>query len=104
MTAMKLMPDSADPIVKRHRLSTRLWHWLNALLLYILFTSGLGIFNAHPRLYWGAYGANFDPAWLSPASFMDLKFRPLTTRPFFTSKHGIILLVKVMIIFLSPQY
>lgn len=64
MTAMKLMSDSADPIVKRHRLSTRLWHWLNALLLYILFTSGLGIFNAHPRLYWGAYGANFDPAWL----------------------------------------
>ena len=62
MTAMNMMPDSADPIVKRHRLSTRLWHWLNALLLYILFTSGLGIFNAHPRLYWGAYGANFDPA------------------------------------------
>jgi thiosulfate reductase cytochrome b subunit len=50
--------------VRRHRLSTRLWHWLNALLLYILFTSGLGIFNAHPRLYWGQYGANFDPAWL----------------------------------------
>ena len=40
----------------------------------------------------------------SPASFMDSKFRPLTTRPFFTSRHGIILLVKVMIIFLSPQY
>lgn len=51
-------------LVKRHRLSTRLWHWCNALLLYILFTSGLGIFNAHPRLYWGHYGANFDPAWL----------------------------------------
>ncbi len=51
-------------MVRRHRLSTRLWHWLNALLLYILFTSGLGIFNAHPRLYWGVYGANFDHAWL----------------------------------------
>jgi thiosulfate reductase cytochrome b subunit len=33
---------------------------LNAVLLYVLFTSGLGIFNAHPRLYWGHYGANFD--------------------------------------------
>lgn len=22
------------------------------------------IFNAHPRLYWGEYGANFDTAWL----------------------------------------
>ncbi len=51
--------------VRRHRLSTRLWHWINALLLYVLFTSGLGIFNAHPRLYWGAYGANFDHAWLT---------------------------------------
>jgi thiosulfate reductase cytochrome b subunit len=26
--------------------------------------SGLMIFNAHPRLYWGHYGANADPAWL----------------------------------------
>jgi thiosulfate reductase cytochrome b subunit len=26
--------------------------------------SGAMIFNAHPRLYWGQYGANFDPAWL----------------------------------------
>ena len=30
--------------------------------------SGLMIFNAHPRLYWGAYGANFDPAWLEIGS------------------------------------
>lgn len=22
------------------------------------------IFNAHPRLYWGQYGANYDPSWL----------------------------------------
>lgn len=50
--------------VKRHRLSTRLWHWLNLLCVFTLFTSGLGIFNAHPRLYWGQYGANFDHAWL----------------------------------------
>lgn len=52
-------------LVRRHRLSTRLWHGFNALLLYILFTSGLGIFNAHPRLYWGQAGANFDLAWLT---------------------------------------
>jgi len=56
-------------IVRRHRLSTRLWHWLNALCLYVLFTSGLGIFNAHPRLYWGQYGANFDPPWLKLERF-----------------------------------
>lgn len=61
---MGSMADSADRMVRRHRLSTRLWHALNALLLYTLFTSGLGIFNAHPRLYWGQYGANFDHPWL----------------------------------------
>jgi len=55
--------------VKRHRLSTRLWHWTNALCLYVLFASGLGIFNAHPRLYWGQYGANFDAAWLALSRF-----------------------------------
>lgn len=62
------MPDSPDPLpgtlVKRHRLSTRLWHWINAICVYTLFTSGLGIFNAHPRLYWGEFGANFDTPWL----------------------------------------
>jgi thiosulfate reductase cytochrome b subunit len=26
------------------------------------------IFNAHPRLYWGSYGANSDPAWLEIGS------------------------------------
>ena len=30
--------------------------------------SGLMIFNAHPRLYWGQYGANSDPAWLEIGS------------------------------------
>ena len=50
--------------VKRHRLATRLWHWVNAIAVPTLFMSGLGIFNAHPRLYWGQYGANFDMPWL----------------------------------------
>lgn len=48
----------------RHRLSVRLWHWLNAGTFLVMFMSGLMIFNAHPRLYWGEYGANPDPAWL----------------------------------------
>lgn len=60
---------TAPQIVKRHRLSTRLWHWLNVLCLATLFMSGLGIFNAHPRLYWGQYGANYDAPWLELARF-----------------------------------
>lgn len=57
------------PLVKRHRLSTRLWHWVNLICLFVLFKSGLGIFNAHPRLYWGQYGANFDKAWFNTTRF-----------------------------------
>jgi Ni/Fe-hydrogenase b-type cytochrome subunit len=53
------------PWLYRHRLPTRIWHWLNAVSILILLTSGLMIFNAHPRLYWGKYGANFDRAWLA---------------------------------------
>ncbi|MGT2514134.1 cytochrome b/b6 domain-containing protein [Sphingomonas panni] len=51
--------------IKRHALATRLWHWVNAIAIIILIGSGLMILNAHPRLYWGRYGANFDSAWLT---------------------------------------
>jgi thiosulfate reductase cytochrome b subunit len=52
------------PWLYRHLLPTRLWHWLNAMSILIMLMSGLMIFNAHPRLYWGQYGANFDRPWL----------------------------------------
>lgn len=51
-------------LVFRHRLSTRIWHWINAVTLLMMLMSGLMIFNAHPRLYWGQFGANPDHAWL----------------------------------------
>ena len=51
-------------LIYRHRLATRLWHWLNAVAITVLLMSGLMIFNAHPRLYWGQAGSNPDPAWL----------------------------------------
>jgi thiosulfate reductase cytochrome b subunit len=57
-----------ERIVFRHRLSTRLWHWTNAVVFFVMLMSGLMIFNAHPRLYWGQYGANPDPAWLEIGS------------------------------------
>ena len=55
-------------VVKRHRLPTRIWHWVNFLAIAVLLMSGLSIFNAHPRLYWGQYGANHDYAWLEIGS------------------------------------
>ncbi|MBO9621472.1 MAG: cytochrome b/b6 domain-containing protein [Sphingomonas sp.] len=57
------------PTVYRHRLITRIWHWATALAVLVLIPSGLMIFNAHPRLYWGHFGANFDPAWLELPRF-----------------------------------
>jgi thiosulfate reductase cytochrome b subunit len=56
-------PRGGD-IVYRHRLPVRLWHWANALAVFIMLMSGLMIFNAHPHLYWGQYGANYDHSWL----------------------------------------
>jgi len=68
-------PDPATPSaprggdwVRRHHPVTRLWHWTNVFVVTVMLMSGLMIFNAHPRLYWGHYGANAkghpDPAWL----------------------------------------
>jgi Ni/Fe-hydrogenase b-type cytochrome subunit len=59
----------ASRLIFRHRFSTRLWHWINVITVIVLLMSGLMIFNAHPRLYWGHYGANFDPAWLELPRF-----------------------------------
>src|SRR3954452_23024832 len=64
----------AATLVKRHRLPTRIWHWINALTVFVMLMSGLMIFNAHPRLYWGQYGANFDHAWLEIGSTQDSGF------------------------------
>lgn len=64
---MKSLPGDTvtdAKVVRRHRLSTRAWHWLNVVAVFTLLMSGLTIFNAHPRLYWGQYGANPDDPWL----------------------------------------
>ncbi|WP_226583266.1 cytochrome b/b6 domain-containing protein [Acuticoccus sediminis] len=52
-------------LINRHSIATRLTHWVNALCIALLLLSGLQIFNAHPELYWGRYGADGDPAVLS---------------------------------------
>ncbi|VVS96846.1 conserved membrane hypothetical protein [Sphingomonas sp. EC-HK361] len=67
-------PASADAaprprFIVKHRLATRLWHWINVVAVFILLGSGMMISNAHPHLYWGRYGANFDHAWFDPPRF-----------------------------------
>ena len=70
-TMTDLAPAPPPTRVYRHRLPTRIWHWVNAVTLLILLMSGLMIFNAHPRLYWGQYGANADYAWFAIGSTAD---------------------------------
>jgi Ni/Fe-hydrogenase b-type cytochrome subunit len=53
--------------IAKHKLATRLWHWINAVTIFVLLGSGLMILNAHPNLYWGQYGANFDQPWFKVA-------------------------------------
>jgi Ni/Fe-hydrogenase b-type cytochrome subunit len=54
---------------KRHSLTTRIWHWINAVAVFVLLMSGLTISNAHPRLYWGQFGTWDDAAWLELPRF-----------------------------------
>lgn len=58
-------PLGPGTVIVRHKVSTRVWHWINALAIFTLLGSGLTISNAHRRLYWGQFGANPDHAWLS---------------------------------------
>jgi thiosulfate reductase cytochrome b subunit len=55
----------------RHALSTRLWHWINAASVIVLFMSGLTISNAHRYLYWGDVGSSPAEAWASVMRFPD---------------------------------
>lgn len=61
--APEIAPPAREPD-HSHALTTRIWHWVNLVSLITLFMSGLMIFNAHPRLYWGEYGNRDEPAWL----------------------------------------
>jgi len=46
-------PAASGYLYYRHTLPVRIMHWINVAALTILLMSGLGIFNAHPALYWG---------------------------------------------------
>ncbi|MFL6675526.1 MAG: cytochrome b/b6 domain-containing protein [Massilia sp.] len=51
----------------RHRLPVRIMHWINVISFFLMLMSGLGIFNAHPNLYWGKE-SNFTSPLLSLAN------------------------------------
>ncbi len=52
-------------VIYRHTFLVRLNHWVNAVVVFLMIGSGLNIFNAHPRLYWGQKGDEADPALAS---------------------------------------
>jgi thiosulfate reductase cytochrome b subunit len=54
-------PTPRREVIYRHSLVVRITHWINVVAVTLLLMSGLQIFNAHPALYWGQYGADFDP-------------------------------------------
>lgn len=58
-------------LIRRHSLTVRLSHWLNVLCMTVLLFSGLQIFNAHPALYWGQYGADNDPSFIAMEAVQD---------------------------------
>ena len=63
-----LIEPAAKPgreVIYRHTLVVRLTHWINVVCLTLLLMSGLQIFNAHPMLYWGQYGADADQPFIS---------------------------------------
>jgi thiosulfate reductase cytochrome b subunit len=63
--APALAAKPAREVIYRHTLAVRITHWINLLCIALLLMSGLQIFNAHPRLYWGQYGADFDKPFIA---------------------------------------
>lgn len=63
-TAAPLPMDGAPlakirEVIYRHTFLVRLTHWVNALTIVVMIGTGLNIFNAHPRLYWGQQGSDY---------------------------------------------
>ena len=77
-------PSPAPPRrVLRHHWLVRLTHWLNAIAIIVLLMTGLNIFGAHPRLYWGDAGSvdqreqlwletGASPPWRNPTGWIEI--------------------------------
>ena len=55
-------------VIYRHTLLVRLCHWINALTIFVMIGTGLNIFNAHAKLYWGQKGDAYDTPYISIAA------------------------------------
>jgi thiosulfate reductase cytochrome b subunit len=64
-------------VIYRHTVVVRVTHWINVLCLTLLLMSGLKLFNYHPALYWGNYGYQGVPSFISISGELD----PATSRP-----------------------
>ena len=64
MPSLTPRAGNGTEVIYRHTLVVRLTHWINVLAVSLLLMSGLQIFNAHPRLYWGQAGADSDKAFI----------------------------------------
>jgi thiosulfate reductase cytochrome b subunit len=62
-------PKAKPEVIYRHAMLVRLTHWVNALTIFVLVGSGLNIFNAHPSLYWGQKGDEYDTPFLALQAF-----------------------------------
>jgi thiosulfate reductase cytochrome b subunit len=79
-------PAAATPVsapkresIYRHTRVVRITHWINALCLFFLLASGMQIFNAHPELYWGKKGADYERPFISiRAEFQGAGLRGVT--------------------------
>jgi thiosulfate reductase cytochrome b subunit len=64
-------PTPPTEVIYRHTRVVRLTHCINVICLTFLLLSGLQIFNAHPMLYWGKYGADADTPFVSLGAVYD---------------------------------
>ncbi len=90
MASLAPFPAPATRRVLRHHWLVRVTHWINALAIFFLLMSGLNIFGAHPRLYWGDAGSveqsdglwletGASPPWSAPTGWLDVGGRRFDT-------------------------
>jgi thiosulfate reductase cytochrome b subunit len=63
--------DLGHEVIYRHTRVVRITHWINVLCISLLLMSGLQIFNAHPALYWGQYGADADKPFIAMSALVS---------------------------------